>query len=79
MKKKFLVSAMISALVLISGALPIFCCVTSAERPKSSSSVVYIAPVSLYWLSKAGVPEAVEYVQYIDAEKIVKPEKYFTI
>ena len=37
-------------------------------------AVSYTAPITLYWLAKAGVPEAVEYVQYIDAEKILKPE-----
>lgn len=45
-----------------------------AARPKPSSEVVYTAPITLYWLSKAGVPEAVEYVKYIDAERILKPE-----
>ena len=45
-----------------------------AAKPKPSSDVSYTAPITLYWLAKAGVPEAVEYVQYIDAEKILKPE-----
>lgn len=45
-----------------------------AARPKPASDVSYTAPVTLYWLSKAGVPEAVEYVKYIDAELILKPE-----
>lgn len=45
-----------------------------AARPKPSSEIVYTAPITLYWLSKAGVPEAVEYVKYIDAERILKPE-----
>ncbi|MBR6012669.1 MAG: class I SAM-dependent methyltransferase [Selenomonadaceae bacterium] len=47
---------------------------TSAERPKPSSAVSYTAPISLYWLAKAGVPEAIEYLQYINAESILKPE-----
>ena len=45
-----------------------------AAKPKPVSDVSYTAPITLYWLAKAGVPEAVEYVQYIDAEKILKPE-----
>ena len=44
-----------------------------AAKPVPSSAISYTAPVTLYWLAKAGVPEAVEYVQYINAEKIVKP------
>lgn len=47
---------------------------TFAARPKPNSAVSYTAPLSLYWLSKSGVPEAVEYVKYIDAESILKPE-----
>ena len=42
---------------------------TSAEKVSNSS---YTAPITLYWLSKAGVPEAVEYVKYINAEKVLK-------
>ncbi len=45
-----------------------------ASKPEPSSAVSYTAPITLYWLAKAGVPEAVEYIQYIDAEKILKPE-----
>ena len=39
------------------------------------AAVSYTAPINLYWLSKAGVPEAVEYVKYINAERILKSEK----
>ena len=66
--KKFFAS-MAVALLIFS-----FATQTQAARPKAENSVVYTAPLSLYWLSKAGVPEAVEYVQYIDAERILKPE-----
>ena len=48
-----------------------------AAKPEPSSAVSYTAPITLYWLAKAGVPEAVEYVQYIDAEKILKPANIF--
>ena len=47
---------------------------TFAAKPVPNSAVSYTAPISLYWLSKAKVPEAVEYVKYIDAESILKPE-----
>lgn len=47
---------------------------SSAAKPEPSSAVSYTAPITLYWLAKAGVPEAVEYVKYIDAEKIIKSE-----
>lgn len=45
-----------------------------AARPKPSSAVAYTAPITLYWLAKSGVPEAVDYVKYINAERILKPE-----
>lgn len=45
-----------------------------AARPAPSSAVAYTAPITLNWLAKAGVPEAVEYIQYIDAEAIVRPK-----
>ena len=45
-----------------------------AAKPKPASDVSYTAPLTLFWLSKAGVPEAVEYVKYIDAKQILKPE-----
>ena len=45
-----------------------------AAKPDSAPAVAYTAPITLYWLAKAGVPEAVEYVKYIDAEKIIKAE-----
>ena len=46
----------------------------SAAKPEPAPAVSYTAPITLYWLAKAGVPEAVEYVKYIDAEKILKSE-----
>lgn len=49
----------------------------SAAKPEPSSTVSYTAPITLYWLAKARVPEAVEYAQYIDAEKILKPANIF--
>ena len=60
--------------VLVVVLLLCFSSVAFAAKPKPSSDVSYTAPITLYWLAKAGVPEAVEYVQYIDAEKILKPE-----
>ena len=59
---------------LVAGLLFGFASKTSAAKPEPSSAVSYTAPITLYWLAKAGVPEAVEYVQYIDAEKILKPK-----
>lgn len=59
---------------MIFGLLFIFPLQTFAAKPVPNSAVSYTAPISLYWLSKAGVPEAVEYVKYIDAESILKPE-----
>lgn len=47
---------------------------TSAAKPVPPPPVTYTAPVTLYWLSKAKVPEAIEYVQYIDAEAVVRPD-----
>ena len=47
---------------------------TLAARPEPSNPVTYTAPITLYWLAKSGVPEAVEYVKYIDAERIIKSE-----
>ena len=47
---------------------------SSAAKPEPAPAVTYTAPITLYWLAKAGVPEAVEYVKYIDAEKILKSE-----
>ena len=58
---------------LVAGALFNFAATTSAAKPEPLP-VSYTAPITLYWLAKAGVPEAVEYVQYIDAEKILKPQ-----
>ena len=54
--------------------LLMLCSLASAAKPEPSSAVSYTAPITLYWLAKAGVPEAVEYVKYIDAEKIIKSE-----
>lgn len=51
-----------------------FTTTSSAAKPESAPAVAYTAPTTLYWLAKAGVPEAVEYVKYIDAEKIIKSE-----
>ena len=45
-----------------------------AAKHESTSPVSYTAPITLYWLSKAQVPEAVEYVKYLNAESIVKPD-----
>ena len=68
---------------IISGcsiAVTVFCLIfsfaakTYAAKTESAPAVTYTAPITLYWLSKAGVPEAVEYVKYINAEKILKPE-----
>lgn len=59
---------------LVVSLLPSFVARVSAAKPEPSSAVSYTAPITLYWLAKAGVPEAVEYVQYIDAEKILKSE-----
>lgn len=70
---KKIISLTIAAL-LVAGGLWCFTAKTFAAKPDSTPAVSYTAPVTLYWLSKAGVPEAVEYVQYIDAEKIVKPQ-----
>ena len=47
---------------------------TFAAKP-APPPVTYTAPVTLYWLSKAKVPEAVEYIKYLDAEAVVKPDK----
>ena len=47
---------------------------TYAAKPEPSSAVSYTAPITLYWLAKSNVPEAVEYIKYIDAEKIIKSE-----
>ena len=46
----------------------------AAAKPDPSPPVTYTAPITLYWLSKAKVPEAVEYVKYIDAERILQAE-----
>ena len=46
--------------------------VSAKFEPASLSS--YTAPITLYWLAKSGVPEAVEYSRYIDAEKLLKPK-----
>ena len=70
--KKFF--STLAVVVIVSGLVFNTMSKTDAARPKPSSAVVYTAPMTLYWLSKAGVPEAVEYVQYIDAERIIKPE-----
>ena len=59
---------------LVVNLLSSFVARVSAAKPEPSSAVSYTAPITLYWLAKAGVPEAVEYVQYIDAEKILKSE-----
>ena len=59
---------------LVASLLSSFTARVSAAKPEPSSAVSYTAPITLYWLAKAGVPEAVEYVQYIDAEKILKSE-----
>ena len=59
---------------LVVNLLSNFVAKASAAKPEPSSAVSYTAPITLYWLAKAGVPEAVEYVQYIDAEKILKSE-----
>ena len=64
----------LAVVVIVSGLVFNTMSKTDAARPKPSSAVVYTAPMTLYWLSKAGVPEAIEYVQYIDAERIIKPE-----
>lgn len=64
----FCIAAFLVVEVLFSPAAK-----TSAAKPEPASTVSYTAPITLYWLAKAGVPEAVEYVQYIDAEKILKP------
>ena len=47
---------------------------SSAAKPDSAPAVTYTAPITLYWLAKSGVPEAVEYAKYIDAERILKSE-----
>lgn len=60
--------------LLVVNLLSSFVARVSAAKPEPSSAVSYTAPITLYWLAKAGVPEAVEYVQYIDAEKILKSE-----
>lgn len=65
----FYIAAFLVVVVLFSSAAK-----TSAAKPEPASAVSYTAPITLYWLAKAGVPEAVEYVQYIDAEKILKPK-----
>ena len=65
-KKFFIVAFLVVGLLINSQAL--------AAKPKASSDISYIAPITLYWLAKSGVPEAMEYVQYINAEKILKPE-----
>jgi len=65
-KKFFIVVFLVVGLLINSQAL--------AAKPKASSDISYIAPITLYWLAKSGVPEAMEYVQYINAEKILKPE-----
>lgn len=52
-----------------------FVSTSSAARPKPESDVVYTAPITLYWQAKSGVPEAVEYAKYIDAERILKPSE----
>ena len=70
--KKFF--STLAVVVIVSGLVFNTMSKADAARPKPSSAVVYTAPMTLYWLSKAGVPEAVEYVQYIDAERIIKPE-----
>lgn len=59
---------------LMAGLLFNFTSKSSAAKPEPSSAVVYTAPITLYWLAKAGVPEAVEYSKYIDAERILKSE-----
>ena len=69
--KKF---AAICIMTFIVGLFFNFSPKTLAARPEPSSAVSYTAPITLYWLAKAGVPEAVEYVQYINAETILKPE-----
>ncbi|MBR1645663.1 MAG: hypothetical protein IJ685_02680 [Selenomonadaceae bacterium] len=70
--KKFI--SLCIAAFLVAGLLFSSAAKTSAAKPEPNSAVSYTAPLSLYWLAKSGVPEAVEYVQYIDAEKILKPE-----
>ena len=62
------------ATFLMVGLLFNFTSKSSAARPEPSSAVAYTAPITLYWLAKAGVPEAVEYAKYIDAERILKSE-----
>ncbi len=59
---------------LLTGFFSGFNSKSFAEKPKATSAISYTAPVTLYWLAKAGIPEAVEYVQYINAEKIVRPD-----
>ena len=60
--------------LLIMNLLFNFTSKSSAAKPDSAPAVAYTAPITLYWLAKSGVPEAVEYVKYIDAEKILKSE-----
>ena len=52
-----------------------FASTSSAARPEPESDVVYTAPITLYWQAKSGVPEAIEYAKYIDAERILKPSE----
>ena len=70
--KKFIAAVLMP--FLVAGLLFNFTSITSAAKPEPSSSVVYTAPITLYWLAKAGVPEAVEYAKYINAESIIKPD-----
>ena len=74
LKTNKIAAAFCLAVFLVTGLLIGVSSVTSAERPKPSSDVVYTAPITLYWLAKSGVPEAVDYVKYINAERIVRPE-----
>ena len=65
----------------ISLLMAVFICVVFFGNAKVQaeelefSAVSYTAPITLTWLSKAGIPEAKEFIGNLKADAIIKPEE----